>query len=534
MAIPIRTTSRQLGALVRWMYLAVILLGLLTWWWPDYGAWGALTVSLLITLLLWLCWQTVSVNRTVPGHPVYLTLLVPAAILTYHLTQTGFSKTPVTSASINGALNISLLLHLAMLGLGIMLSQSLLRRAVTRAGVVRICGAAMIAGGVLAGFRNDAEPVHQAMALVGYAGVAVFLEPTWRPSISSVGQGFAPSPYRGLLQIISLFVAAAACGLLAWCSPSAAVLAAGGTGITLVAASAIFSRRSRKLLFVGAALVIGSGLGALCGIPLPQAVSFDGPLLGSGERAFGLIATSEGQVLQAVSATDSGLHVLCRTIGAWGAMLTVAGFAVCLVMFLVRARRDHAGDKAKCVAWTVAALLSAAAMLDRGGLFIPSIVLAFGLTWGLAAEAAGRSSRPRPGVTVLVAIGAIMVLIGVARSGGLIIWSMEAIWPQQDVDKLLHAIFGLILSMTSAWLLGSRNLRRGLAAIVLACLVGIAGEVIQYITVTGRHFEWSDWGAHAAGCIAATIPYLLCIGARQCESTDATGRDRPIRDPYAA
>ena len=534
MAIPIGTTSRQLGALVRWMYLAVILLGLLTWWWPDYGAWGALTVGLLITLLLWLCWQTVSVNRTVPGHPVYLALLVPAAILTYHLTQTGFSRTPGDYTLVSGALNISLLLHMAMLGLGIMLSQSLLRRAVTRAGVVRICGAAMIAGGVLAGFRNDAEPVHQAMALVGYAGVAVFLEPTWRPSISSVGQGFAPSPYRGLLQIISLALAAAACGLLAWCSPGAAVLAAGGTGITLVAASAIFSRRSRKLLFVGAALVIGGGLGALCGIPLPQAVSLDGPLLGSGERAFGLFATNEGQVLQAVSATDSGLHVLCRTIGPWGAMLTVAGFAVCLVMFLVRARRDHAGDKAKCVAWTVAAMLSAAAMLDRGGLFIPSVVLAFGLTWGLAAEAAGRSSRPRPGVTVLVAIGAIMALIGVTRSGGLIIWSVEAIWPEQGVDKLLHAIFGLILSMTMAWLLGSRNIRRGLAAIVLACLVGIVGEMIQYMTVTDRKFEWADWGAHTAGCIAAMIPYLLCIGARQCESIDATGQGPPTRDPYAA
>jgi len=214
-------------------------------------------------------------------------------------------------------------------------------------------------------------------------------------------------------------------------------------------------------------------------------------------------------------------------------MLTVAGLAVCLVMFLVRARRDHAGDKAKCVAWTVAAMLSAAAMLDRSGLFIPSIVLAFGLTWGLAAEAAGRSSRPRPGITVLVAIGTIMAMIGVARSGGLIIWSAEAICPEQAVDKLLHAVFGLILSMAMAWLFGSRNLRRGLAAIVLACLVGGAGEIIQYLTVTDRGVEWADWGAHAAGSVAATILYLLCIGARQCESADATGHQPPVRDPYA-
>ena len=31
----------------------------------------------------------------------------------------------------------------------------------------------------------------------------------------------------------------------------------------------------------------------------------------------------------------------------------------------------------------------------------------------------------------------------------------------------------------------------------------------------------NDFLAHLAGCLAATIPYLLCMYARRCESPDA-------------
>ena len=227
------------------------------------------------------------------------------------------------------------------------------------------------------------------------------------------------------------------------------------------------------------------------------------------------------------------MQVLCGTIGTPGAMLTVAGLVGCLVMFLVRARRDHSGDKARCVAWTTAAMLCAGALLDGGGMFIPAVLLAVGFTWGLAAEAAGRSSRPRPGVTVLVVLVAIMMLMGVTRSNGLLIWSAKALLPGGGVDKLLHTVFGMILSMTLAWLMGSRKLLWGLVGITLAGLAGGAGEMIQYLTLTGRGVEWSDWGAHAIGSIIAVGAYLLCIGARQCESADAAPPIPPTRDPYS-
>ncbi len=534
MAIPIGTTSRQLGALVRWMYLTVVLAGVLTWWWPDYSTWGALVGGLMIALLLWLCWQTVSVNRTVPGHPIYLVLLVPAAILTYHLARTGLGGGANHDPTlISGALNASMLFHLAMLTLGVMLSQSLLPRAITSAAVVHICGAAMIGGGILAGVRSDTAPVRVAMSLVGYAGVAIWLSPLWRLSISSAHQGFNPPAHHHKWRICSLAAAVLASGTLAWGSPHAAVLASVGAGVTLVAAAVIFSRNSRGLLLAGAILAIGGGLGgAILGGVLPEALPVDGPWLGSGEEAFGQIVTQDNRIVQEVSAQSSGLQIICRTIGTPGAMLTVAGLCGCLLMFLVRARRDHAGDKAKCVAWTVASLLCAGAMLSVGGLFIPAVALAVGFTWGLVAEAAGRSSRPRPGVSVLVILIAVMLLIGVARSNGLVGWASDSLWAGEGSDKLLHAFFGMMLSLTLAWLMGAKQLRWGLLAIVLATLAGGAGEVIQYLITTGRTVEWSDWGAHAAGSVAAVIPYLLCIGARQCESSDSSGHNLRTSDPY--
>ena len=515
------------------MYLTVVLAGVLTWWWPDYSAWGAMIGGLMIAMLLWLCWQTVSINRTVPGHPIYLVLLVPAAVLTYHLARSGLGMRTDSTGLVSGALNASLLFHVGILALGVMLSQSLLPKAIAHAGVVHICGAVMIGGGILAGFRPDAAPVRMAMSLVGYGGVAVWLAPLWRPSISSIHQGFNPPAHHHKLRICSLAAAVFASGLLAWNSPDAAILASIGAGAVLVTAAAIFSRRSRGLLAVGAILVIAGGLtGAIHGDILPQALPTGGPPLGSGEEAFGQIVTRDGKVLQAVSARHSGLQILYRTIGLPGAMLIVTGLAGCLVMFLVRARRDHAGDKAQCVAWTVASLLCAGAMLGSGGLFIPAVVLAVGFTWGLLAEAAGRSSRPRPGIVVLVVLMAMTVLMGVAQSNGLVTWAAKSIWTGNGSDKLLHAIFGMMLSMTLAWLMGPRKLRWGLLAIVLASLAGGAGEAIQYLTTTGRVAEWNDWIAHATGSIAAVVPYLLCVGARQCESADATGHDHRMSDPY--
>jgi len=533
MAIPIGTTSRQLGALVRWMYLAMTVTGLLSWWWPSYLAWSALMGGLTVAMLLWLCWQTVTINRTIPGHPIYWVLLLPGAVLTYHLARTGLVARSDYAGSLAGSLNLSMLLHLGLLAIAVVLSQSLLPRAISHTGVASICGAAMMGGGILAGLWEDAGPVEIPMSLVGFGGVAVWLSPLWRPTIPSSPVGPGPPPERLELRISCLIVAVAAGGLLAWNCPGAAMLAAVGAGLVLVFAAAISARRSRRMLVSGAVLVVGGGLAAAVWAPgLGELLPRGGPLLGLGEEAFGQVLAEGERKVSAVSAADSGLYILVRTVGLPVALLTAAGLLVCLATFLLRARRDHAGDRAQSVAWTVASALSATALFAPGGLFIPAVVLAIALTWGLTAGAAGRSATPRPGVLVLVGLVALIALMGVSRGNGLITWAANSFWPGQSSDKLIHAIFGLVLAMTLAWLMGARKLLWGLAAIVLGALAGGAGEVIQYVTVTRRGVEWGDWGAHAVGSILAVIPYLLCVGARLCESPDARDRQDPSGEGY--
>jgi len=125
MAISIGTTSRQLGGLVRWAFAGVMIVGMLTWWWPGYRAWGALAASILGVFALWLLLQIVSGKNSVPGYPVHLVLLVPALILTYHLGATGLGMHRGQRSVLGGAMNLSMIFHFVLLAGGIFLSQSL-------------------------------------------------------------------------------------------------------------------------------------------------------------------------------------------------------------------------------------------------------------------------------------------------------------------------------------------------------------------------------------------------------------------------
>ena len=87
-----------------------------------------------------------------------------------------------------GALNVSMIFHLALLALGMMLSQSLLPAAARHLAVLAVCGAAMMGGPFAAVIWAKAQPVRTPLALLGFAGVAVWLSMLW---------GVGPSPLAG-------------------------------------------------------------------------------------------------------------------------------------------------------------------------------------------------------------------------------------------------------------------------------------------------------------------------------------------------
>ena len=156
MAIPIGTTSRQLRTISRWLFAGVVIVGVLTWWRPGHRSWGAMAVGMLVPWALWLAWQTVSAERTVPGNPVHLVLLGPVAVLTYHHTHVSLAGTASDPQAFGGALNMSMILQIALVALGMLLAQSLLPRLRGQVITISACGAAMM-GGMAAAIRASAR-----------------------------------------------------------------------------------------------------------------------------------------------------------------------------------------------------------------------------------------------------------------------------------------------------------------------------------------------------------------------------------------
>ncbi|MGB2824061.1 MAG: hypothetical protein WBF17_24000, partial [Phycisphaerae bacterium] len=212
MAIAVGTTSRQLEGLARWVLVAVVALGMLTWCWPGYRSWGAMSAGVLVVLAFWLLWRMVSGDRTVPGHPIHAALLVPAAVLAFHVVRASPACDTAWYWVVAGGLNVSMVCHFGLLALGVMLSQSLLPKAARHVAVLGVCGAVMMLGPAAAMAWGRSQSVRTAMALLGFGGVGVWLSMLWgaAPPADAEWVRADPSTHRRL-RIACVAVAAGAC-----------------------------------------------------------------------------------------------------------------------------------------------------------------------------------------------------------------------------------------------------------------------------------------------------------------------------------
>jgi len=513
MAIPVGTTSRQLAGVARWTLAGVVTLGMLAWWWPGYRSWGALSAGLLAVLVLWLAWRTVSADRSVPGHPFHLPLLIPGLILISHFVKTGLHASPGVTWPLAGGLNISMIFHLGLIALGVMLCQSLLPEAARHVVVLGLCGAAMMGGPAAALVWGRTQPVRTALALLGFAGVGVWLSMLWGLASARAGGIEQQSWLRHrAIRVGCIGVAVAASLALTAVAPLQALLAAGIAASTLFVGGIVFPQRRVVLLVAGGGMGIGV-LTVLSAVRWVRAALFaalaktgQATWFGQGEEAF-----------HSVSAADSGLAVMTGTVGWAG----TAGFVVCLaggiVWLMLHARKGHSGDRGRAIVWTAASGIVAGAMLAPGGLFLPASVAAAAFVWGLLPRMLGRRERPMSGVYLLAGVAGVLLLEGVATAPGLLSWFARIFG---SGDAILHVAMGFLLGMLLAWLLGARRWWLGLVGILVAALAGGPGEALQYLAST-RTAELRDWLFHGLGCAAAAVPYLLCLGARACESPDA-------------
>ena len=520
MAIPLGTTSRQLSTVARWVLAGVVMVAMLAGWWPGFAAWGTLIVAVLAVLIIWLMRHVVSGEQTILTQPALWPLLGPALILSWHFVRHSLYGHGGEVGPGAGELDISMLCHLALLAVSVMLCQSLLPRAAGHAEVLSACGASMMGGAAIAIVTGGAEfeSLRMTLALLGLAGVGVWLSPLWGMSRINIPLETPHPLHHPIIRAGVIVIAIAAAAGFAAASPSAATLAGGMMAVVLLISATIFSRFRLGIVLAGAALALAACVGAWrLGLSWPGLALNEAGPFGKGEAAFAQL-----------SGRSAGITILARSVGWVGLLGFIGGLLGVLVLTLLQAGHRREGDQGRAIVWTLTVVLASAALLGVGGLFIPAVTVAVALTWGLMPRMLGRPRRERSGRILLLLTAAVLVGVGMARSAGLVTWSVARLSSQRAAPMWSHAAAGLLLGLMFAWLLGGRKAWAGLIGVLLALAAGGAGEFLQYVCSPTRQAEWGDWLIHGAGCTAALLLYGLCIAARGCESADAVEPEQAI------
>jgi VanZ family protein len=514
-SLPIHTTSRHLSAIARWLLVVLILMGSLTWWFAGYGVWAGLASGLLTVLVIQLMSQIAAGDTSLPGSPVHAVLVPAALILIWHLGVSGMGGRGL-SAGLEGDVTSSLLLHLALLSLGIMLVQELLSAAASGAVVLMLGGLAMIGSAALGMLLGPPEQPHGALAMLGFAGVGVLLTGFWPPRDEEANYEDGPHwSQHPLVRRGRLAVAAAGAVALAVAAPVQAGAVSVVAGLAMVVGAVAFGSYRRRLLGGGVLLLVcGAAAWLWLGEPLwrVELVLAASPI-GRGELAD-------------VEPADGGLRFLGGMIGSLGVAATAAVFVLVLAGMLVRSHPDR-HYPARAVVWLATATVAGMAMLATGGMFTPSVSLGLILTWGLLSPMLQRQAPRRSGWIMLVVLAMLVVLLGLTRRAGLAIWMPVAL---RLGDKFVHGLAGFLLALVLAWLLGRRRWYWGLAGAAIAASLALGGEAMQYL-LTERNAEWADALAHLAGSGLGAVLYLLAHGARLTESQGAAQRKNSM-DAY--
>ncbi len=537
MAIPTGTTARQLGIPARWLPVAVVTLGLLTWWWPGYRAWGAMSAGLILSLTLWLLWRIVAGDRTVPGHGIHWAVAAPAVVVLYHLLRLSWDEQAAT-AGLSGAMSVTLLFQLGLLALGVLLVQSVFLNYSRPVFLPLLCSVAVCFGASAALLWTPQDLPRGSVSLLACAGAIAVLG-ALVPVIERTHDGQSPRGWPGKVLL-------------------------GGCGALVIAALLIAGGASRRALFVtvlmlGASMLLGMVRGRRMRILWVCVVlaGLSAVLVFLGVRAWGhedsarmLLGRGEEAVIEA-AVDAAGLNLLVETAGAPVVAVMLAATAAAGGLGLLSRPGDRSARvRASC--WTAAAGLSVAALLSEGGLFLPAVTLAAAMFWGLLPAMCEAPARRRSGVWLAVVMVALMLLLGLVPNPGLVSWSASALGGS---SATLHLIVGFLLSLVLVWTLGVRSVKLGLLGVVLAVFAGGLGELLQsfapgrgtpidvWLAVLGGEAtagqramvasELNDWFMHSLGAVMVVVPYLLAMGSRWCESPDAPPRGvgKPISRP---
>ena len=492
MAIPLGTTSRNirtLGALLL-AGLAVSLAGL--FWQPSFHGWGLLIGGLLLAWILWMLSQVAAGDRTVAGHPLQWVLLALAAAMVLPL---GLSRWSFSTDALDGSMNISLVLQVMLLSLGVMVVQEFWGGRGVGLAMAAVAAAGVIVSSVVAAFAGGAN-VLDTVPLTGLAACAGLLACGCK---LAAGARSAAAKATVIMVVGAPSVAGAV--LLCWQGPQIILLAAA----VVLAAGLIFLvfRGSLLVRIFAIAGLAAMGLATLvyCGLRAPAWLS-----------AYGLWG-GQGGGWQFIPAQTRGAAVIRQLGGYPAVIIAILGPAACLAWLAIRSR----GERAGALLWSMACGLSLAALLESGGLFVPSTLMVAALTWGMLPAMAGVVSGRGSGLLVLLVFWAALMLVGLGSGHNVVVWGAAAF---RNDDGFLHFVAGLLMAMSLAWFAGARWIVLGLLAAGVSVLLGAIGELGQLV-LSNRNAQWNDFLTHAMGSVIGGAAYLLAGLSKWAESRDA-------------
>ncbi len=515
MPIPVGTNASHLRTVSRWTLLGVLLVAPVSLWWPTRAGWAALLAGTLAVWVLWLCWRTTAEKTDVPGHAMHLALLVAVGITVYHLIGHALAPSPARPNPLKGQMDMSLVTQLALLALLVMLTQDLLPTIESAGAAPALFGASMVAGALAGLLAAGAGGGRVMLALMGWAGLALWCWPFWPIDRGGPPGEWLPPPQRRWIgRHAGLLLALAAAVVLTGLCPAALPVVTGAaTGTLLLATVFLAGRRSH---LAQAAVAVGAlaaaEVWAVGWIARPDWPNDLTDWIGRGEMA--LVADSPA----------AGWPMLHHLIG-WGGVLWLCVCLLgCLARALAAAGRAERGRQERALLATFAAVLITAALLTPGGLFCPAVNAAFILTWAAIGQLTGREARRRSGGWVLAAALLFGLLLGVVPKGGLLTWTAAVYRPG---DIVLHGLSGWMITQVMLWLFG-RTRRGALLAVAMSMAGAAAGEIAQGL-FTRRQAQWRDIGVHAVGAAIAMVIYAVCRLSLRAESPDATPRPKTYR-----
>ena len=499
--------SNKLLSWIATSMLALTVVSGLLLWRPDFGGWAVVSTGILLTLMLYFVEAIVNRQNRLPSNKLHGVFLGISGIVVLHLFAMWAKITP--STCMRGSIGSSIVFHLALISAGILLVQTFAWRGIFLQYFRHISVGFLMLGCAIAGLFKSGKIGSEPLFLAGLSGLAIwslgFIKKYTPANFAGRQNPLKDKVLKGIYLGTSILFALAFVFFSSIESFFIAMTVAIFCFSIYQLAIKYDTAKPAWIFTIIWSVIITFAIVAT----KPACLGFS--LLGIGERGF-----------YAVSACNSGAHIILAISGVIGVAIFIAGFFATGCWLITGAKRGFPRQIIRATLATAGICLAGGAFLSTGGFTTPISTVAIIIAGGLLYQNAGihkydtKNSvaqycvKTSPAIYIVLALAAVFAVAGIAGFPGLL---GEMGFAMGLSDKSLHLIAGGLISIVLAWWLGKYHWLLGLVGIGLACGVGVLGEAIQGYAKTGRGSESADVKKHLIGCaIGAGIYFASILG----------------------